>query len=164
MVYSPYILILHVYWSCKCFICCNGMGWYSSRFWVREPQIWKQCLHNNWNIVHMDVKPKYKQSCTYTLGTCNKAENFQWFLWKCRVGELISPTITTAFLRSPWTWPQRSGTGAGIVLNKTLNLQLSPLETTLKSVYIFLHSPYPYALKLDAPNGGHTRITSTSRV
>ena len=30
----------------------------------------------------MDVKPKYKQSCTYTLaGTCNKAENFQWILW-----------------------------------------------------------------------------------
>ena len=26
----------------------------------------------------MDVKPKYKESCTYTLaGTCNKAENFQ---------------------------------------------------------------------------------------
>ena len=60
----------------------HGLGWQSSQCWVKEPQTWKQCLQNNWNIVHMDVKPKYKQSCTYTLaGTCNKAENFQWNLW-----------------------------------------------------------------------------------
>ena len=48
-----------------------GLGWHSSQWWVKELQIWKQCLQNNWNIVHMDVKTKYKQSCTYTLaGTC----------------------------------------------------------------------------------------------
>ena len=131
----------------------HGLGWHSSQCWVKEPQIWKQCLQNNWNIVHMDVKPKYKQPCTYTSAkTCNKAENFQWILW----------TRQSAFLRSPWPWPQWSGTGAGIILNKTLNLQVS--ETTLKSIIIFLYSSYPYALKWEAPNGEHTRITSTSRV
>ena len=36
------------------------------------------------------------------------------------------PSISAiAFLRSPWPWPQRSGTGARIVLNKSLNLQVS---------------------------------------
>ena len=40
-------------------------------------------LNVEWkNHVHMDVKPKYKQSCTYTLaGTYNKAKNFQRILW-----------------------------------------------------------------------------------
>ena len=119
----------------------HGLGWhYSSQCWVKEPQIWKKRLQNNWNIVHLDVKPTYKQSYTYTLaGTCNKAENFQRILWTLQSAE----------------W--------GIRLNKTLNLQVLPLETTLKSVIIFLRSPYPYALKR-APNGEYIRITSTSRV
>ena len=56
---------LSLYLNFKCvlellmFHLLHVMGWHSSQCWVKEPQIWKQCLPNNWNIVHMDLKPKY---------------------------------------------------------------------------------------------------------
>ena len=79
---SPYIEILHVYWSCKCFI--YYMAWDGIHLNVewKNHKFESNVSKNNWNIAHMDVKPKHKQLCTYALaGTYNKAENFQWILW-----------------------------------------------------------------------------------
>ena len=80
-------------------------------------------FQNNWNIVQMDVKPKYKQSCTYPLaGTCNKAENFQRILWTRQSAEWgnLYHSFWEADLH------HKGQAGAGIMLNKTLNLQVSP--------------------------------------
>ena len=77
-------------------------------------------------------------------------------LTTCRMGELVSPISAIAFLSSPWPWPQRSGTGAGIMLNKTLNLQVSPQETTLKSVIIF--SSFAISIRAESSPTGITTV------
>ena len=73
------------------FYMCNGVLNVSSTAWLGMVFISVLCERitnlkamspKHWNIVHMDVKLKCKQSCTYILaGTGDKIENFQWLLW-----------------------------------------------------------------------------------